>query len=91
MVFARAYCERKIRIALIGALPRTVQSNLRDETGSNAVYGPEILDYINQRVAHFKLRRSVVRLVVLHVEFHVAQTASSLCCSSGILGKDGRC
>src|ERR1039458_8126313 len=91
MVFARADCEREIRIVMIGADPCAVERDLRGDTGSDAVNRPDVLDHINQRLTGFRLPDGLLGVIVLYVEVHVFGTTGSLSGGNcgGILGKGG--
>ncbi len=93
MALPGVYSEREIGIVMIGADPRAVNSNLRGDASCDAVYGPDILDYINQRLARFGLPDGVLGVVVLYIEVHVFRTTGRLRSGDGrrILGKGGQC
>jgi hypothetical protein len=93
MALARVCREREIGIVMIGADPRAIKSDPGGDAASDAIYGPDILDHINQRLARFGLADGVLGVVVFHVEFHVFWTTGSLSGRDGgrILGKGGHC
>src|SRR5450631_2345917 len=83
--------ERKIGIVMIGADPRAIKSDLRGDAASDAVYGPDILDHIDERLARLGLPDGVQGVVVFDIEVHAFRSAGSLSGGDGgrILGKGG--
>jgi len=70
MVFARIHGESQMGTTMVGAHPCSVKRDLRCDAAAGAAGDPEILNYVNQRFARFRLFDGVLGVVILHIEIH---------------------